>query len=182
MWGVKEEILEEWFDVVDVLDRPIRRERRVVVHDRALFHRAVHVMVLDSKERLIVQKRSASKDVAPGKWCSSCSGHVDAGEDYLAAAVRELGEEIGLRVKPKDLKPVLWASACEETGREFVWVYLLRHEGPFHFDEKEVSALEKLSLEELAKRSKESPETFSPSFLHLYHLFALLPPERRGRP
>lgn len=179
---MKEEISEEWFDVVDALDRPIHRERRAVVHERALLHRAVHVMVLDSEERLLVQKRSASKDVAPGTWCSSCSGHVDAGEAYLAAAVRELEEEIGVRVAPEDLRPVLWASACEETGREFVWVYLLRHEGPFHFDEKEVSALEKLSREELAKRAKESPEAFSPSFLHLYRLFALLPPGRRGRP
>ena len=182
MKDVKEEISEEWFDVVDALDRPLRRERRATVHAQGLRHRAAHVLVLDAEDRLLVQKRSASKDVAPGTWCSSCSGHVDAGEDYLSAAVRELEEEIGIRVAPDDLRPVLWASACEETGREFVWVYLLRHEGPFDFDETEVSALEKLSADELDRRAKERPETFSPSFLHLYHLFALLPPERRGRP
>ena len=85
----------EWFDVVDALDRPIGRERREVVHSRELFHRAIHVFVLDAAGRMLVQKRSMLKDSAAGLWCSSCSGHLDTGEDYLGAAVRELEEELG---------------------------------------------------------------------------------------
>ena len=38
----------EWFDVVDAIDLPIGRERREVVHSRELFHRAIHVFVLDT--------------------------------------------------------------------------------------------------------------------------------------
>jgi uncharacterized protein (DUF2249 family) len=55
---------------------------------------------------------------------------VDSGEDYDAAAGRELGEELGiiLDYTPRRLFKI---AACEETGQEFVWVYRLESEGPF---------------------------------------------------
>jgi isopentenyldiphosphate isomerase len=43
-----------------------------------------------------MQKRVWTKDVAPGKWDTSVGGHVDAGEDWHEAAVREMREELGI--------------------------------------------------------------------------------------
>ena len=40
---------------------------------------------------MFVQQRSQRKDRQPGLWDSSASGHVERGEDYDAAAVREEG-------------------------------------------------------------------------------------------
>src|SRR5258707_15743320 len=121
---------EEWFDVVNERDEVIGRARRREVHARGLWHRAIHVLVFDRAGNVFLQKRSMKKDLSPGLWDSSCSGHLDAGEDYDAAAVRELGEELGVRVA-KPLKRWFRVEACEETGWEFVWVYALRHDGPF---------------------------------------------------
>src|SRR5450432_310133 len=87
---------EEWFDVVNARDEVIGRELRREVHARGLWHRAIHVLVFSGAGRVFLQKRSRSKDTAPCLWYSSCSGHVDSGEDYDTAAVRELGEELGL--------------------------------------------------------------------------------------
>ncbi|MEN8724141.1 MAG: NUDIX domain-containing protein, partial [Lentimonas sp.] len=87
---------QELFDVVDAEDTVLRIETRSVVHREKLFHRAVHVFVFNTKGELYLQRRSMTKDTAPGKWVSSCSGHVDSGEEYDQAAPRELGEEIGL--------------------------------------------------------------------------------------
>ncbi|RME70977.1 MAG: NUDIX domain-containing protein [Verrucomicrobia bacterium] len=113
---------EEWFDVVDENDQPVGRERRSEVHRRGLRHRAVHVEVFDEAGRIFLQRRSMSKDTAPGCWDSSASGHVDAGETYDACAVRELGEELGWR--PREAPQRLFKlEACAETGQEFVWVY-----------------------------------------------------------
>src|SRR5438477_9406801 len=87
---------EEWFDVVNDRDEVVGRPTRREVHARGLLHRAVHVLVFDANGRIFLQKRSMKKDMSPGLWDSSCSGHLDAGEDYDAAATRELGEEIGV--------------------------------------------------------------------------------------
>lgn len=86
----------EYFDVVDIFDRVVGLAPRHYIHANKLFHRAVHIFVFNSNGELFLQKRSMDKDSAPGKWVSSCSGHVDSGEYYYDAAVRELGEEIGL--------------------------------------------------------------------------------------
>ena len=83
---------EEFFDVVDGHDAVVGRAARREVHARGLMHRAVHILVFDETGRVFLQKRSMKKDIAPGLWDSSGSGHVDSGESYDVAAVRELGE------------------------------------------------------------------------------------------
>jgi len=71
---------------------------RSEVHRLGLLHRAVHVLVFNSYGQVFLQKRSMKKDRQPGVWDSSASGHVDSGEDYDTTAVREVWEEIGLRL------------------------------------------------------------------------------------
>lgn len=121
---------EEIFDIVNDRDEVIGQMPRRMVHRDGHKHRAVHVLVFGSDGRAFLQKRSMTKDTSPGKWDSSASGHVDAGEDYDACAIRELREEIGLEIAraPERLFKI---SACEETGQEFVWVYRLDSDGPF---------------------------------------------------
>ncbi len=88
---------DEVFDVYDEDGNRVGRATRREVHaDPSLIHRAVHVLVFRSDGRLLMQKRSMQKDVAPGKWDSSVGGHVDAGEGRLEAALRETKEELGL--------------------------------------------------------------------------------------
>src|SRR5476649_1258680 len=87
----------ELFDVVDEQDRVLRRESRGEVHRKRLLHRAVHVLLFNSRGEVYLQRRSATKDTYPNRWTTSCSGHVDAGEDYDTAVIRELAEELGLK-------------------------------------------------------------------------------------
>src|SRR5262252_72609 len=113
---------EEIFDVVNERDEVIGRETRSKVHRLGLKHRAVHVLVFNGRGQIFLQKRSMKKDRQPGLWDSSASGHLNAGEDYDACAVRELGEELGLKISaPPERLFKLNASA--ETDQEHVWVY-----------------------------------------------------------
>ena len=77
---------EEIFDVVNERDEVIDRQPRREVHRLGLKHRAVHVLVFNSRGEVFLQKRSPKKDTAAGLWDSSASGHLDSGEDYDACA------------------------------------------------------------------------------------------------
>jgi isopentenyl-diphosphate delta-isomerase type 1 len=158
---------EEFFDVVDARDEVIGRAPRGEVHARRLWHRAIHVLVFDATGRLFLQKRSLRKDVAPGLWDSSCSGHVDAGEDYDHAAQRELGEELGLRLATP---PARWfrVEAEARTGWEFVWVYRLQHDGPFVLHPEEIETGQWLAIDELARRLAAQAEDYAPAFRFIW--------------
>jgi isopentenyl-diphosphate delta-isomerase type 1 len=153
---------EEWFDVVNERDEVVGRATRREVHARGLLHRAVHVLVFDGAGRIFLQKRSMLKDMSPGLWDSSCSGHLDSGEDYDVAAIRELGEEIGVH----GANPTRWfrIEACAETAQEYCWVYRLRHDGPFVLHPEEIERGEWLAPEELARKMAAHPEDYCSAF------------------
>jgi isopentenyl-diphosphate delta-isomerase type 1 len=158
------------FDVVDEDDCVVGTARRSVVHRDQLPHRAVHVFVFDSGGRLFLQKRSLRKDSAPGLWASSCSGHVDSGEDYVGAAARELAEELGL-AGPVRLEPLFKERARPETGFEFTRVYRCQSDGPFVLEEGEIDDGRWVGPAELAGWLERSPEDFAASFRHLWGIY-----------
>lgn len=159
---------DEIFDVVDLNDRVLGQASRSEIHRNNLFHRAVHIFVARADNCWVLQQRSESKDLDPLLWTSSCSGHVDAGENYLCAVIRECEEELGIVGDAESFVEVFRASPCYETGYEFVRVYILRHEGFLRIDEREVIALEEYSFNAIEDLIKLAPNTFSGSFLHLF--------------
>jgi isopentenyl-diphosphate delta-isomerase type 1 len=151
---------DELFDVVDAADRVVGRAPRREVHARNLLHRAVHVLVHDAQGRLFLQRRSMSKDTFPGCWDSSCSGHVDAGEDYFTAARRELVEELGWHDATMPLRPLLKLDAVPETGHEFIQIFVLGPlPGPFQLHPEEISEGRWVVPGELDTLLAQHPET-----------------------
>jgi 16S rRNA (adenine1518-N6/adenine1519-N6)-dimethyltransferase len=155
---------EEIFDVVDDNDVPIGTATRAEVHAKKLVHRAVHVFVLNRNGDLYLQKRSRLKDMSPGVWDSSVSGHLDAGEDYFQAAIRELGEEIGITANAEDLEHITTVKPSAETGWEHVHVFLTRHNGAVNFPAAEIESMMPFPIPEIKAWIAASPEDFSPAF------------------
>lgn len=129
--------------------------------DRSLIHRAVHVMVEDGQGRLILQKRSMNKQIQPGKWDTSVGGHVLAGEAVRDAALRELGEELGITgAEPVPLYEYLWQSARE---REYVHAFRLIWTGTVRRHPEEIEEVRPWSIEEIEAAPS---NLFTPNFLH----------------
>jgi isopentenyl-diphosphate Delta-isomerase len=161
---------DEIFDVVNERDEVIGREVRREVHRLGLKHRAVHVLVFNSRGELFLQKRSMSKDTFPGTWDSSSSGHLDCGEDYDACSIRELKEELGIVIanSPRRLFKV---NACAETGEEFVWVYQLEHDGPFTLHPDEIEQGDWFTREAVTNWVQARPSDFARAFVLIWKQF-----------
>ena len=176
-------MVEEIFDVVNERDEVIGQKPRSEIHRLKLNHRAVHVLVFNSRGELFLQKRSMKKDCFPGVWDSSASGHLASGESYDACAVRELREEIGLEAvaAPERLFKV---AACPETGQEFVWVYRCAAEGPFRLDPEEIERGDWFAPIALNRWVSEKPGEFASGFIRIWNEMlrrGLVPPQAAGR-
>lgn len=68
----------------------------------------VAVALLDREGRLLVQRRPEGKSMA-GLW-EFPGGKVEPGETPEVALVRELAEELGVKVNPADLQAATFAS------------------------------------------------------------------------
>ena len=105
---------------------------RALVHRDGDLHGASHVFLArlrGGRAELLLQKRSAQKDSFPGLYDISAAGHP--GEDFAAAARRELAEELGVTGEEPEF---LFAQRNEYHGafhgkpfhdNEIAWVHLL---------------------------------------------------------
>ena len=98
----------EYFDICDEQGNPTGAiVARDVAHREGIRHRTAHVWVVrkdGGRWQVLLQKRAACKDSFPGKYDTSSAGHVQAGDEPLASALRELGEELGIHAAPEDLR------------------------------------------------------------------------------
>jgi isopentenyl-diphosphate delta-isomerase type 1 len=144
-------VSQEILDVVDENDCVIAIKTRGEIHAEGLMHRAVHILLFNSKGELFLQKRSMSKDEQPGKWDSSAAGHVDSGEAYVDCARREIAEELGIVVEqPMEMLFKLPASVL--TGNEHCMVYRYIFDGPMVLQADEIDDGQWLSVEAMDRR------------------------------
>lgn len=155
---------DELFDLVDLDDQVIGRVRRGDAHrDPRLIHRSVQIMIFTSDERILLQRRAATKDLFPGYLCASASGHVMAGDGYAETARRELIEELGVHPAILYLSKTLVRSEMET---EITALFLARCDGPFSFSPTETEGGVFLALDDaLALRS--DPEARITPALHV---------------
>lgn len=155
-------------EMVDILDEngnptgevKLKRE----AHDKGLWHRAVHVWIYTFKGKILLQKRAKQKTYLPGLMDVSVGGHVSAGESFEEAAVKEIGEELGIKANASELKKIETkkiAHDIPETGifnHEIIQVYLLRLDKKlkdFKLQKEEVESIRLISLEKFESEIKD---------------------------
>ncbi|MBN2655212.1 MAG: NUDIX domain-containing protein [Nitrospirae bacterium] len=139
---------DEYIDIVDQNGIKIRSAARSEVHGNpTLIHKVVHVLVFNNVGDLLLQKRSMSKDVAPGRWDTSVGGHVSSDESLTDAAAREMEEELGIACKEIEFLYSYIHSNSYET--EMVFTHRCTHEGPFSYNKDEIDDVRFWSIDEI---------------------------------
>ena len=99
--------MDELIDILDTEGNPTGEScMKSLAHQHGYFHATVHIWFYTKDEKVLLQKRAATKKVFPNLWDISVAGHIGAGEEILDAAVREVSEEIGLSLKKEDLTKI----------------------------------------------------------------------------
>lgn len=99
--------MEEYIDIVTREGKPTGKSAlKSEVHKNGWYHNTIHLWLYTKKGEILLQQRSHKKKICPLLWDVSVAGHIDAGESFTEAAVRETKEEIGLQIEVKNLKKI----------------------------------------------------------------------------
>jgi len=128
-------------EVVDVDGTVQRVVTRAQMRSGRLRHRCTYIVVVDRKDRVVVHRRAAWKDVWPSRWDLAFGGVAGVGEAWETAATRELAEEAGVEAP---LEVLIQDSYDDHEVSVLGRVYLARHNGPFTFPDGEVVASERI--------------------------------------
>jgi len=158
----------EIVDIVDEHDEVVGRMPRSECHERNLLHRAVHLFLFNDAGELYVHRRAESLRLWPGRWTSSASGHVDAGETYETAAARELKEELGVDGQVRRELKFLYEG---EEERLFVTLYSVLHDGPITPDPGEVAEGKFVDIYDVMAWVDERPDDFTPTFREAFERY-----------
>ena len=143
--------MTEMLNCCDANLNPIEPKDRDTVHKEGIWHKTSHVWLYDSEGYVYFQVRADAD-----KLYTSASGHVRQGEDPRDAAVREMGEELGLRIWKDELELIeidQWKSDTE-TKHDHAFAYIYLYKIAFGFtgfsvNPTEVSDVVKIKAKEL---------------------------------
>jgi len=163
----EKQVGDELIDAVDAEDRVIGTYTRREIHRHDMRHRACHALLFNAAGELFLQHRSMLKDNNPGLWDSSCAGHVDSGESYDDCILRELEEELGVRLDtlPQRLFRV---PASADNEWEFAQIYRAEYDGPLQLDPEEVAGGRWLSCAQVDAWVAAEPESLTPGFRQIW--------------
>lgn len=155
---------EEQVVLVDEHDTELGTMPKQEAHTKGVLHRAISVIIFNSKGEQLVQQRALSKYHFAGLWSNTCCSHPRKGETYRQAAERRLFEELGIKTELKEQFHFIYKVHDVKSGlteHELDHVFTGTFDGEFEFNEEEVKAIRWLKTENLLKEISNEPEKFS---------------------
>jgi isopentenyl-diphosphate Delta-isomerase len=153
--------------LVDTGDNILGYENKNSCHDGdGILHRAFSIFIFNSKNELLIQRRSPDKRLWGGYWSNTCCSHPRQGELYEESTVRRLKEEIGLDTPMVYLYKFRYQAAFGDEGseNELCSVYIGKTDRTPQINITEIEDWKYISREDLNKAVRRNPEEFTPWF------------------
>jgi len=161
-------------NIVNENDEIIGQETREEIHRAGLLHRETFVYFITPQREIIFQHRAKDKDICPNLLSTTVGGHVEIGQSYEEAAIREVEEETGVKLNVADLIIINKSRRKfqdELTGRindvfrtDYLYVYLGKI-SDLKVEPKEATGFEFYSLKQLAALDDKERARFTPLVL-----------------
>jgi len=131
-----------------------------------ILHRAFSVFIFNSKNELLLQKRSAGKQLWPLYWSNSVCSHPRKGENYPKAVKRRLLDEVGLQLPVEFLFKFQYQVNYNQLGseNELCSVYIGKTDDPPMINDNEIAEWKYISLDKLQIDMNDRPEEYTPWF------------------
>jgi isopentenyl-diphosphate Delta-isomerase len=162
----KEDLAGKDIILVDKNDNVLGYGKKMDVHRKGQLHRCFSIVILNSKNEMLLQKRAAGKYHCPNLWSNACCGHPYPNEDTEVGAHRRLKQEMGFDC-PLEKIDVFHYRAEFDNGlieNEIDHLFKGKYEGEINFNQEEVGDIKWISIEELKKDIEENPSKYTPWF------------------
>ena len=170
-------MVDELLDIVNEKNEIIFQEMKSITLKKGLWHRTAAICLINNKNQILLQKRAKNKILSPNLWDISVAGHIQAGEEPIQCAIREIEEEIGLQVNLQDLIFFNIFKSSKENisnnnsnnnsliSNEFKYLYLLNTQiedsSVFKIQEEEIQELKFIDVKEFEIELKENPNEYT---------------------
>ncbi|MEH0873972.1 NUDIX hydrolase YfcD [Pectobacterium cacticida] len=155
----------EWVDIVNENNEVIAQASRQQMRAQTLRHRATYIVVHDGMGKILVQRRTETKDFYPGWLDATAGGVVQSGEQMLESARREAEEELGIAGVPFAEHGLFYYEG--ENCRVWGGLFSCVTHGPFALQEEEIEEVSWLTPQEITARCDE----FTPDSLKALSLW-----------
>jgi isopentenyl-diphosphate Delta-isomerase len=144
-------MMDEFVILVDEHDRELGTMEKMEAHRKGVLHRALSVLIFNSKGEILLQKRAESKYHSGGLWTNACCSHPRPSESVADAAARRLKEEMGISVKLKQAGSFIYKAPLDKglTEHELDYVFAGIFDGVPQINSHEVSDWKFISITEL---------------------------------
>lgn len=156
--------MEEQVILVDNQDNVKGTMGKQEAHEKGLLHRAISIIIFNSKKELLLQQRADSKYHWAGIWSNSVCSHPRENESYQKAAERRLQEELGFTTNLTQAFHFIYKAKDEQSGlteHELDHVFIGVFDGQIPFNPNEVKAVKWMKPESLFQDVTENPNKYS---------------------
>jgi len=160
----------EYLDIVNNNDEVIGQCTVSESYDKLLPHRISHIFIFNNEGKMLLQKRTEEEKFCPNHWSTAVGGHVQAGESYEEAAIREYEEELRTKSELEFIGKTIYEK--ENIPKKFLTIFKSNFNGPYNINLDEVAAVDSFSIEEI-KNMIESGEKFLPELLFILEKYYL---------